>query len=185
MQCRSCGTQLPGGAFYCPICGRKTPSNLSDPHDSRPSPPLSDPNQYPQDMPYSAPPPPPGFSSPQTSEALTIPSHSHRSRSMRPPTSPGTRRTPLLVLVVLVLLVGIGTPIFILYQKAQRDQTTPYSTNPGTLALNEPLSKPNNNLPINTNCAFTGGAYRITVDQSVYAKCSGGPLLVTSPLRSR
>ncbi|TME02692.1 MAG: zinc-ribbon domain-containing protein, partial [Chloroflexi bacterium] len=26
MQCRSCGTQLPGGAVYCPICGRKTPS---------------------------------------------------------------------------------------------------------------------------------------------------------------
>jgi hypothetical protein len=177
MQCSSCGTQLPAGASYCPICGKETSSELSDPLVPRPDPSSSDPNQYLEDMPFSTP-SPPSFSSPHTSEALTNSFQSHRSRGIRPPTSPGTRRTLLLVLVLLVLLIGIGATILVLFQKAHQGQTNPYSPNPGALALNVSLSNANHYLPTNTNCAFTGGAYRLTAPKGNYTNCIGigGPL---------
>ncbi len=86
---------------------------------------------------------------------------------------------PLMVLfAVLISMTTVSTLIrlsFLGMEEKQENQTNPYSTNLGTLMLNDSLSGANDYLPTSPYCAFTGGTYHITIENGSYTTCAGGP----------
>ena|SRR2546425_5411449 len=96
--------------------------------------PSTDPYQYPPNAPNLVPPPPPGVYPPYASDDPTAPSRFRTYYGMYPTTSPSTRRssftrrTLLIMVVLLVLLIGIGAALFIPYQNAQNDKANATAT---------------------------------------------------------
>lgn len=179
MQCRSCGTQLPEGAAYCPGCAAPTPYGISqsgttpyDPTSASPSPFATSSLPFP-----SSPPPPTSYGLPSYEGMQPNPyelpnPYTDAEQPSMPHTTPGQgkkKRTMLAVLITLVVLLSIvgGTLGVLLSHSMQY----PFSTQ---LVLNDPLSDGSRihlygwaiNNDLNSSCAFVNGAYESTAHRN-------------------
>lgn len=199
MYCGNCGGDIPPGAKACPQCGTLTssyftdsgsspnePTYASSPYNVPSSIPSTDYGSQPYD-PYSItqpPPPPPPL-------ALPPQRPSHRNRV-----------GIIVGVLLLLILVGAGifaiashtgstnqtakaTPtVQVATQSAitptsSNTEANPYPPDSGTLALNDSLSDNSKGYgweegqPFSgTTCAFTGGAYDISITQQGIAPCT-------------
>lgn len=170
MQCRTCGTELPLEAKYCPICGMAVPYNASDID----SPPISS-----TTLTSTA-----DAQQQKTAVVLESPFYEVSQKppdQLTPHTVPPRRqvnRTGLLIgtIALVLVLVGSGTLVLLtLRANTQRAQNNnlqnPYSPYNGTLVFNNPLSENNNgyySFPNAGNCKFLGGAYHVTASLALH-----------------
>jgi eukaryotic-like serine/threonine-protein kinase len=192
MNCSNCGAPLPPGASACPRCGTLTPSYFTNAAASPNEPtyassiPSTEYGSQPYD-PYSVTPPPP------PPPPLMLPPQRRDNRNKVGIIVGG---------LLLLILVGAGVFAIVSHtgstnQTAKASPTTqatthtvitptssntepnPYPPDSGTLALNDPLSDNSKGYAweegqpySGTTCAFTGGAYDVSITQQGIAPCT-------------
>ena len=138
MQCRSCGTELPIGVAYCPICGTVTPYKVSEsgisPYDLTSA-------SSPSGAPPQAPPPPstdygsPPYGMPQQNPYQAFNPYAPYP-TPTPPPPPSSRRQVkfgLIIGAVVLVLVLASAGVFALFTQLAKNNPPVKTTTPTTI----------------------------------------------------